>query len=123
MQATGLKELTSDPASKRLKGDTLADPVEAETSGSTPRDNMVAEKSAEHATPSNSTALQESPSSRPLIRPLAPLGARAPFMLNRFKLDNRPTSFKVVSPLPDGLANVISLSISFFTFYFFFFFS
>ncbi|CAA3000999.1 zinc finger CCCH domain-containing 41-like [Olea europaea subsp. europaea] len=107
--ATGLKDLTSDPASKRLKGDTLADPVEAETSGSTPRDNMVAEKSAEHATPSNSTALQESPSSRPLIRPLAPLGARAPFMLNRFKLDNRPTSFKVVSPLPDGLANVAAL--------------
>ncbi|KAL2552443.1 Zinc finger CCCH domain-containing protein 41 [Forsythia ovata] len=88
--ATGLKDVKSDLATKRLKGETLADPAEAETSGSPPRTN-------------------EPPSSRPLIRPLAPLGARAPFMINRFKLDNRPTSFRVVSPLPDGLANVAAL--------------
>ncbi|KAL2532227.1 Zinc finger CCCH domain-containing protein 41 [Abeliophyllum distichum] len=109
--ATGLK---SDPATKRLKGETLADPAEAETSGSPPRANVVADKSAEHASPNSSTsnptaAVQEPPSSRPLIRPLAPLGARTPLMINRFKLDNRPTSFRVVSPLPDGLANVAAL--------------
>ncbi|CAA3022547.1 zinc finger CCCH domain-containing protein 41 isoform X2 [Olea europaea var. sylvestris] len=108
--ATGLRDVSPDPAAKRLKGETLADPVEAETSGSTPRANVVAEKSDEHAKPNSPTlnptaSVQDPPSSRPLIRPLAPVGARAPLVINRFKLDNRPTTFKVVSPLPDGLAN------------------
>ncbi|XP_052188208.1 zinc finger CCCH domain-containing protein 41-like [Diospyros lotus] len=41
------------------------------------------------------------------VRPLAPAGA--PFVMNRFKLDNRPMAFKIVPPLPDGLANVAAL--------------
>ncbi|CAI9766736.1 unnamed protein product [Fraxinus pennsylvanica] len=113
-QATGFKDVSSDSATKRLVGEALADPVEAETSGLTPRANVVAGKSAEYATPNSSTSnptasVQEPPSSRPLICPLAPVGARAPFLINRFKLDNRPTAFKVVLPLPDGLANVAAL--------------
>ena len=49
-------------------------------------------------------ALTESSSFKQSTRPQAPAGT--PFVMNRFKLDNRPTSFKIVPPLPSGLANV-----------------
>lgn len=52
----------------------------------------------------------ESTASRQLIRPVAPTGAV--FLTNRYKLDNRPTAFKIIPPLPPGLANV-NLSLSF----------
>lgn len=34
------------------------------------------------------------------------------FPVNRFKLDNRPTSFGIFRPLPTEIANVTSLSVS-----------
>lgn len=49
--------------------------------------------------------LQEVKCSKQLpIRPFAPLGA--PFIMNRYKLDNRPTVFRVLPPLPAGFSNV-----------------
>lgn len=38
------------------------------------------------------------------IRPFLPSGAVYP--MNRYKLDNRPTAFKVIPPLPPGFSNV-----------------
>jgi RNA-binding protein 26 len=61
---------------------------------------------------STTTALQQSPSlKQQTIRPLAPLGTPVP--PNRYKLDNRPTGFRILPPLPSGFANV-SLFLSLF---------
>jgi len=49
-------------------------------------------------------ALQDSAGSKQSIHPLAPVGP--PFLMKKYKLDNRPTAFKIISPLPAGLANV-----------------
>ncbi|XP_050383611.1 zinc finger CCCH domain-containing protein 41 [Argentina anserina] len=54
---------------------------------------------------STTTVLQQSPSLKhQTIRPLASLGTPVP--LNRYKLDNRPTGFRILPPLPSGFANV-----------------
>lgn len=81
-----------------------------------PHAEMMAEKNkivdtvVSHS-PKSSTAmvLHESASFKQHIRPLAPVGP--PFFMNRYKLDNRPTTFRIVPPLPAGLADV-SLSFS-----------
>lgn len=110
LQAVGIKDVTaSDLTAKRLKGETQPDHAKAETSNSSPRDSMTTENtsSAEHAVPHTSSSNPTVPVQEPLkasLRPLAPVGA--PFVANRFKLDNRPTAFRIVSPLPSGLANV-----------------
>ncbi|MCE0480824.1 hypothetical protein HAX54_037970 [Datura stramonium] len=57
--------------------------------------------------PCSAVATQEYSSLRQSIHPLAPPGA--PFVFNRYKLDNRPTAFKVLPPMPTGLANVAVL--------------
>lgn len=64
---------------------------------------------AETVVPQSFTAnaivsLQEPSSLKQSIRPLAPVGAS--FLVNRFKLYNAPTTFKIIPPLPTGLANV-----------------
>ncbi|KAF3655289.1 putative trithorax group protein osa-like [Capsicum annuum] len=71
---------------------------------------------AEHSCsiPCSAVATQEPSSLRLSIRPLAPHGA--PFVFNRYKLDNRPTAFKVLPPMPSGLANVAVLKEHFSTF-------
>uniref|UniRef100_A0A5B6ZDS3 Putative zinc finger CCCH domain-containing protein 41 n=1 Tax=Davidia involucrata TaxID=16924 RepID=A0A5B6ZDS3_DAVIN len=122
-QATGLKgEVASEQVAKRHKVGTLADVAKAATPRSTDPDTVVASPQAEvmadknksaenvvhHSSQTNSiVALQESSSLKQSIRPLAPAGA--PFIMNRFKLDNRPTAFKIIPPLPTGLANVAVL--------------
>ncbi|PIN10114.1 hypothetical protein CDL12_17295 [Handroanthus impetiginosus] len=121
-QASGSKDIAaSDHADKRLRGDAPTHQTSAETSKSPPRANIVAESSkyAESSMTHTSTAnptgpVQEPSSLRPLIRPQAP--PWAPFSANRFKLDNRPTAFRIVSPLPAGLANVATLKEHFSTF-------
>ena len=123
MQATGLKEeVALDQPSKGQKGGMVVDvakiemlrPSDSGTAISSPQadttmDSGRAGESAVARSPKiNSTiALPESSILKPSIRPLAPLGA--PMVINRFKLDNRPTAFKILPPLPAGLANVISL--------------
>ncbi|KAL6552954.1 hypothetical protein OROGR_006796 [Orobanche gracilis] len=107
-QAVGSKDGTT----KRLKGETPPSHAKAETSKSSPRDNMKTDNitSTEHAmshkSASNPTVpVQEEPI-EPSFRP--PLSG-TPWAVNRFKLDNRPTAFRIVSPLPAGLANVAAL--------------
>ncbi|XP_058091921.1 zinc finger CCCH domain-containing protein 27 [Magnolia sinica] len=56
----------------------------------------------------NSTTLLQSP--RSLKQPSrSALSIGTPFMVNRFKLDNRPTSFRILLPLPANIANVAAL--------------
>lgn len=84
MQSASTKDVTaSDQTSKVLRVETSMEHTKAETSKPSPK-----------------TTKQEP--LRASTRP--PPGA--PFVANRFKLDNRPTAFRIVSPIPAGLANV-----------------
>ncbi|KAH6792155.1 hypothetical protein C2S52_002632 [Perilla frutescens var. hirtella] len=112
-QAVGSKDITaSDLTPKMIKGETPPDQAKAETSKSSPRDSMTienissAQHSLAHNSSSNSTMTVHEPL-KPSFRPLPPLGA--PFVANRFKLDNRPTAFRILPPLPPGLADVAAL--------------
>lgn len=122
MQATGLKdEIASDQPSKGQKGGTVVDVAKIETSRFSDSGTVILSPQAEVTTYSGRPAenavayspktkstmtFPESSTLKPSIHPLAPLGA--PYITNRFKLDNRPTAFKILPPLPTGLANVIS---------------
>lgn len=128
MQASGLKgEVDSEQAAKRPKVEIVADNAKAATPRSTadpgsvlasPRAEMVGNqnKSADNIvsnSPKTSSipVLQETMSLKQPIRPAGPVGT--PFLTNRYKLDNRPTAFRILPPLPAGLASV-SLSLFFF---------
>lgn len=117
MQATGLKgEVAPEQASKKQKVEVLADSIEAATPSSrypdtilpSSQDEVAATSSVDpsgpHAKTTLALALQESSSLSSSPRPLVHVGS--PLVSNRFKLDNRPTTFKIVPPLPDGLVDV-----------------
>lgn len=111
----GSKDATSDLTPKRIKGDTLPNQAKAETSKSSQKDSMTIENtsSSQHvvAHTSNPTMPVHEPL-KPSFRPPAPV-VGSPFVANRFKLDNRPTVFTVVPPLPSGLADVSYTPLSF----------
>ncbi|CAL1358058.1 unnamed protein product [Linum trigynum] len=79
-------------------------------------------KSTETASPTSKiiaggTVPEESSDSKwlPPVRPVVPI-VGSPCLANRYKLDNRPTTFKIIPPLPAGLANVDVLKEHFSTF-------
>lgn len=125
MQAVGVKdEAVPDQAVKKPNGGgkdsnsgevVSSSPAELSNAVSSPHSEAApfSSRSKENAEPSCSksssiVAAQVASNLKHSIRPLAPVGA--PFILNRYKLDNRPTAFKILPPLPSGLANVISLT-------------
>ncbi|CAN4079206.1 unnamed protein product [Withania somnifera] len=120
-QAVGVKdEAVPDQAVMKPKGGGIgsnsgdvesSSPAEPSNAVSSPHSEATPfrSRSTENAEPSCSKSFvivtaQEASNSEQSIRPLAPVGA--PFILNRYKLDNRPTAFKILPPLPSGLANV-----------------
>ncbi|KAG6720011.1 hypothetical protein I3842_03G037100 [Carya illinoinensis] len=119
-QATGLKgEVVSEQVAKRPKLEIVADTAKAATPRSSsdpgsavasPHAEMVGDKNksfdnvVSHSPKiSTSLMLQESISLKQPIRPLAPVGV--PFLTNRYKLDNRPSAFRILPPLPAGLVS------------------
>ncbi|KAI4350656.1 hypothetical protein L6164_005090 [Bauhinia variegata] len=116
-QATGVKdEIVTEHAAKRLKMDTAADVAKLASPQSSdsvfgmssPRTETIVDKNkplediASQSPKAGPTMrVQESTSFKQPIRPIAPV--------NRYKLDNRPTAFRVTAPLPDGLAKVDAL--------------
>ncbi|KAF7135445.1 hypothetical protein RHSIM_Rhsim08G0051400 [Rhododendron simsii] len=121
-QTSGVRgDVPSEHGAKRHKPATVADvgkvatPRSAESGTvASPLAEVMSErnKSAENVDQQSSkqstfVAPQEPSSLKHSIRPLAPAGAS--FVMNRFKLDNRPTAFKIIPPLPIGLANVAVL--------------
>ncbi|KAJ6949579.1 zinc finger CCCH domain-containing protein 41-like [Populus alba x Populus x berolinensis] len=121
-QATGVKgEVATEPASKRQKTGIASDVAKSTTTRSadpgagvaSPHAGIVDKNKRMENIVSSSTktstvmALQDSAGSKQSIHPLAPVGP--PFLMNKYKLDNRPTAFKIISPLPAGLANVAAL--------------
>ncbi|KAM6572332.1 hypothetical protein CsatA_016412 [Cannabis sativa] len=131
-QATGTKgELDMEQPAKRPKVEIAADVTKAATPvvisqhadmtsdknkgenalSHSPKTNTVSgknkgENAISHTPKSNTTAvLQESMGSKQHpVRPFTPAGS--PFLVNRYKLDNRPTAFRILPPLPTGFANV-----------------
>ncbi|KAL7140762.1 hypothetical protein ABFS83_08G008500 [Erythranthe nasuta] len=116
-QAVGPNDVTaSDLTPKKLKGETPSNHAKAETPKSLPRDNMKNANaiSTEHTSNSNPTMKVQEPS-KPSLHPPTSVGP-PPLTVNRFKLDNRPTAFRIIPPLPAGLANVAALEEHFSTY-------
>ncbi|KAK1410093.1 hypothetical protein QVD17_36626 [Tagetes erecta] len=114
-QATAQKEeIEPEQVAKKQKLGIVADTTKAENILSSPGAEVIGNgnKSAESAVSeiSKSTAvvaLQEPPVLKPSLRPFPPIGPSV--AINRFKLDNRPTAFKIISSLPVDLSNVAVL--------------
>lgn len=120
-QAGGKSDVVSEKAAKRLKVGIAADVAKATARSSdstaavaSPRAEMMADKNklvdivlSPSQKVNTAMVLQESTSFKQQIRPLAPAGP--PFLMNRYKLDNRPTAFRIIPPLPVGFADVAVL--------------
>ncbi|MBA0571917.1 hypothetical protein Golob_002286, partial [Gossypium lobatum] len=119
-ESSGVKgDLPTEQAAKKQKVGIAANPAKASTPslsepgapttipctvGMTDK-NKSTENVGSHGPTSNATmSLQESKSSKQQSRPSAPTGY--PFLMNKYKLDNRPTAFRVIPPLPSGFADV-----------------
>lgn len=126
MQATGLKgESDTEQAAKKPKLGMAADtakPATPRPSDPVPNlasphaelsDKNISGENIVSNSPKASTnvVLHEPITLKQLaVRPLTPVGA--PFLMNRYKLDHRPTAFRICPPLPAALANVtLSLSL------------
>ncbi|KAI3704802.1 hypothetical protein L1987_75031 [Smallanthus sonchifolius] len=114
-QTTALKgEREPEQAAKKQKRGSVADSTKAETNVSSPGAELIGNgnKSLQSFGPQRSkstaaVALQEPPVLKPSLHSLPPVGPLV--VTNRFKLDNRPTAFKITSTLPNDLANVAVL--------------
>ncbi|XP_076942595.1 zinc finger CCCH domain-containing protein 41-like [Bidens hawaiensis] len=114
-QATGPKgEIEPEQVAKKQKLGIVTDFTKAEAVLSSPGAEVIGngKKSMDSVVPQRSKAtsviaLKEPPVLKPSLRPLLPIGPSV--TVNRFKLDNRPTAFKIISSLPTDLSNVVAL--------------
>ncbi|GMI98170.1 hypothetical protein like AT3G27700 [Hibiscus trionum] len=105
-QSSGVKDNT-EQAAKRQKVGMAADPSKASTpkssgpgtSAATPCTMGMTDKDM-----STENVLSQSPKSKQHCCQSAPVAH--PFPVNKYKLDNRPTAFRVISPLPSAFAHV-----------------
>lgn len=103
-QATSSKgDVESEQVAKRQKLGTVADSTKAATSSSCDPDTNSSSPKFEVLCNGKKSLGRAVPS----MRPLAPVAPSA--VTNRFKLDNRPTAFKIISTLPTDLAKVAVL--------------
>ncbi|KAF8399749.1 hypothetical protein HHK36_015620 [Tetracentron sinense] len=113
-------EVAAEQAVKRHKVGTLTDiekaatpsPTDPGTTGARPgAEKMVDKNNIEenNVSPKTNSAmvLLSLRSLKLPSRPSTPIGV--PYPVNRFKLDNRPTAFRILPPLPAGFANVAVL--------------
>ncbi|CAN0924500.1 Zinc finger CCCH domain-containing protein 41 [Linum grandiflorum] len=77
--------------------------------------NKSAETVSSITKASAGTAPSESSGLKPSVETIVP-AVGSPYPANRYKLDNRPTTFRIVPPLPADLANVAALKEHFSTF-------
>ncbi|WCJ20998.1 Zinc finger CCCH domain-containing protein 41 [Euphorbia peplus] len=112
---TGIKgDVLSEPAAKRPKVSVASDAAKFTTPrSSNPAANIpsqiVDKRKSVESSPKTKTPVghQESTCSKQPVRPIVTPGV--PFVVNRYKLDNRSTAFRIIPPLPLGLANVDAL--------------
>ncbi|KAK8587766.1 hypothetical protein V6N12_022243 [Hibiscus sabdariffa] len=105
-QSSGVKGNT-EQAAKRQKVGIAADPAKA----STPKPSGSGTSAAAPCTMgmpdkdmSTENVLSQSSKTNLLSCQSAPVAH--PFLLNKYKMDNRPTAFRVISPLPSAFAHV-----------------
>ncbi|GMI99137.1 hypothetical protein like AT3G27700 [Hibiscus trionum] len=115
-QSSGVKgDLPTEPAAKRQKVGTAADPAKASIPSSSEIGMVDKNKSTENVVSrspklSTSMALQESTSSKQQsLKPHLSAPIMHPLLTNKYKLDNRPSAFRVIPPLPSGFADVAVL--------------
>lgn len=120
-QATGIKsEVQAGQAIKRQKVEMSTDTIkagqsaDAVASGSSGQAEILVDKvpkvestASPRSKPNSAVAFHDPLSSKHAARPMANSGA--PFYVNRYKLDNRPTSFRIHGPLPAALADVAAM--------------
>lgn len=103
-----------DKLEKQSTGSKVETTISSQRTNAVAENVVPAERALPHSSSSTSTAVaRELSILRPLSHPLAP---PAPPVANRFKLDNRPTAFKIGSSLPSGLANAAALEEHFSTY-------
>lgn len=113
-QATGLKgEIVTEHAAKRPKTSMTTDVAKLTSPQSSDADPGMTSLHAEATTDRNKqlvSTVSQSPKASTTMRVLEPTGLKQPIQpfvpVNRYKLDNRPTAFRIITPLPAGLANV-----------------
>ncbi|XP_078428409.1 zinc finger (CCCH-type) family protein / RNA recognition motif (RRM)-containing protein isoform X2 [Wolffia australiana] len=94
-----VKKSKTDDSTEVMKANTGGHQEQQKIQGKThPREMIISPQSKLSA-----------PAILPSPRSLKPSSHSPGFHTNRFKIDNRPTGFRVISPLPDGLANVDAL--------------
>ncbi|XP_061373486.1 zinc finger CCCH domain-containing protein 41 [Gastrolobium bilobum] len=114
-QATGLKgEVDTEQAAKRPK--TASDVAKLASPQSSDADLGMASLHTETASDKNKqlvNTVSQSPKASTTMRLQESTGLKQPIQplvpVNRYKLDNRPTAFRITPPLPAGLANVAVL--------------
>lgn len=114
-QATGLKgEVATEQAAKRPKTSMASDVAKLASPQSSDADIGMSSPHAESTVDKNKqlvNAVSQSP--KPSTRLQEPTGLKQSIQplvsVNRYKLDNRPTAFRIIPPLPVGLANVTAL--------------
>ncbi|XP_058778643.1 zinc finger CCCH domain-containing protein 41-like [Vicia villosa] len=116
-QATGPKgEVVTEQSAKRLKTSMASDVVKLASPQSSDADIGMSSPHAETTVDKNKQLVKtasQSPKANTPMRLQEPTGLRQSIQpsvpVNRYKLDNRPTAFRIIPPLPVGLANVAAL--------------
>lgn len=114
-QGTVVKgEEADEPDAKRVKVDTASDSSTAIASPKPPKPESSTDKKVPIQKPLStaklSTETSSSDSKNLMQRPYSFTSSLNAPTANRYKLDNRTTTIKVVPPLPTGLADVYLLS-------------
>jgi len=113
-QATGPKgEAVTEQPAKRPKTSTASDVAKLASPQSSDADIGMSSSQAEPAVDKNkqlANSVFQSPKPSTPRKPHEPAGLKQSIQplvpVNRYKLDNRPTAFRIIPPLPVGLANV-----------------
>lgn len=119
-QATGLKgEIVAEQAAKRPKTSMASDVSKLASPQSSDADLGMTSPHAETTADKNKqlvNTVSQSPKAITTMRLQESTGLKQPIQplvpVNRYKLDNRPTAFRIIPPLPAGLANVSLLYVS-----------
>ncbi|MED6207268.1 hypothetical protein PIB30_034172 [Stylosanthes scabra] len=115
--ATGVKgEAVTEQAAKRPKTGMASDATKPASSQLSDADTGMASPHAETAADKSKqlvNSVSQSPKPNTTRRLQEPTGLKQPMQpfvpVNRYKLDNRPTAFRIIPPLPSGLADVAVL--------------
>lgn len=115
-KATGPKGEVTEPSAKKPKTSKTSDVAKLASPQSSDADIGMPSPHAETTVDKNKqlvNTVSQSPKASTPMRLQEPSGLKQSIQpsvhVNRYKLDNRPTAFRIIPPLPVGLANVAAL--------------